>query len=110
MNHLLLVNVVVRLEVDPLVRHVEQTFDLYKWQDSFYLELAREERLLGQVLDLCQVEGYLGDALASHLLLEGARVESMCHVRQHLVDFDLVAKSVLRLESSHKFRECLEKN
>lgn len=109
-DYLLLVNIVVRLEVDSLVGHVEQAFDLHQRQDSFHFELAGEERLLGQVLYFRQVERYLRDALASHLLLQGARVKCVRHIGQHLVDFDLIAKSVLRLESSHKLSQRLVEN
>lgn len=56
MNDLLLVNVVVRLEVDALISHVQEPADLNHRQDSLHFELSWEQTFLRKVLDLGQVE------------------------------------------------------
>ena len=49
----------IGLEVDPLIRNVQEALDLNQGQDAFNFKFALEERLLGQIFDLGQVKADL---------------------------------------------------
>lgn len=94
MNDLLFVYIVIRLEIHSLVRHVQQALYLHQWQYSLDFELVTEQSLLREVFDFSQVEGDLPCVLCQHTLI----IQCVCHVVEHLLDFDLVAEGSLGFE------------
>jgi len=80
----------IGLEVDPLIRNVQEALDLNQGQDAFNFKFALEERLLRQIFDLGQVKADL-------LLTRWVELDR--HLLQEALDSDFIAKGLFGVES-----------
>lgn len=106
MDDLLRVDIMVRLKVDTLIGHVEQTFNLHERQDPFNFKLAGKQWFFWEVLDLSQIEADLGHLSPIFL----SWIEHMCHIWDHLLNFHLITKRILWLKHCDKRLQSLVEN